>query len=126
MKEEKATQIRNPSLQSSQKSNPKPLIGPKRTQISLGAKIRETLKKWRRTVQKLKRGSHLKTSIPTNWSTSPGPVDHLVNTVNDLIFQFFCAFPRFVIPLPFSVEIHNFFMPNAKGVLIFGRNLTII
>lgn len=63
-------------------------------------------------VEKLKRGSHLKTLIPTNQSTGPGPVNHLVNAINDLTFPNFHVFPHFVIlSLPFSVKILNLLCP---------------
>ena len=68
---------------------------------SLEAKIKETLKKWRRTVQKLKRISLFKTLILMNQLTDPGPVDRLVNAVNILTFQIFVHFLVFWSPYPF-------------------------
>ena len=41
--------------------------------------------------------------------------------VNGLNFAFSCLM---ILPLPFSIEIPNFFMSNAMGILIFGQNLT--
>ena len=66
-------------------------------------------------MENLKREASLKISIPMNQSIGPGPVDHLVNTVNNLTFPIFCAFPRFVIPLPFSDEISSFFYTQCQG-----------
>ena len=77
-------------------------------------------------MEKLKRESHLKTPIPMNWSTGPSPIDRLVNTVNDLTFQLLYIF-SFFLSSPYHFQLKSpFFMPNAKGILIFGRNLTNI
>ena len=56
-------------------------------------------------MEKLKHESHLKTPIPMNWSTSPGPFDRLGNVFHFFIFVYFLIF--FILPLPFSIEIPN-------------------
>ena len=61
-----------------------------------------------------------------NRSIGPGLVDRLVTTVNILTFQFLRTF-SFCDPL-LAIFSWNpqFFMPNAKEILIFVLNLTII
>ena len=66
-------------------------------------------------MEKMKRGSLFKSPASTNRSTA-------WSTVNAPIFYVFSCL--MILPLPFSVEIPNFFMSNAKGILIFGQNLT--
>ena len=46
------------------------------------------------------------------------------STVNGQRYNFLAFSCLVILPLPFSVEIPNFFMSNAKGILIFGQNLT--
>ena len=65
------------------------------------------------------------------WRTGrpvPQPVNRLVNGQRygqRSNFPIFLAFSCLVILLlPFSVEIPNFFMSNAMGILIFGKKLT--
>ena len=60
-----------------------------------------------------------------NWSTGPGLIDRLVNAVNGFDFSYFV---HFLIFWSFSYHFQlksQFFMPNAKGILTFGQNLTI-
>ena len=86
-----------------------------RSNQSLKAKIRETLKKWRRTMQKLKRGSLFKTSISTNRSTGLGLVDRLVNAANVLTFQIFAHFLiLWSSPYPFKLKSPIFYA-QCKG-----------
>ena len=61
-----------------------------------------------------------------NWSTGLGPIDRLVNTVNILTFQIFAHFLVFLSSFTLFSWNPQFFMPNAKWIFIFGRNLTII
>ena len=65
-------------------------------------------------MQKLKRMSLFKTLILMNQLTDPSLVDRLVNAVNILTFQIFAHFLVFFIPLPFLVEIPNFFFFYAQ------------
>ena len=74
-------------------------------------------------MQKLKHESHLKTPISTNWSIGPGLINRLVN---GLTFKFLCIFSFCDPPPTFFSWNPQFFMPNAKGILIFGQNLTNI
>ena len=76
-------------------------------------------------MEKKKHGRLFKFPAPTNRSTGPDPIDCLVNDQCSLTFLILCIFSSHDPPLPFSVEIPNFFMPNAKGILIFGQKLII-
>ena len=75
--------------------------------------IERDLEELEETCEKMKRGNHLKSQIPTNLSTGRGPVDCLVNAVNDLTF----FFAHFLVLWSFPYLFHMkslVFMPNAK------------
>ena len=70
--------------------------------------IERALEELEETCEKMKRGNHLKSQIPTNLSTGRGPVDCLVNALNNLTFHILFI-SRFLIRPPFSVEIPIFY-----------------
>ena len=73
----------------------------------------------------MKRGSLLISTNPNEQLTDPSLVDCLVNVVNNFDFSILHTF-SFYDPIPTIFNWNpQFLMPNAKGILFFGRNLTI-
>ena len=60
-----------------------------------------------------------------NRSIGPDPVDLLVNGQHSLTFLILCIFSSRDPPIAIFSWNPQFFMPNAKRILIFGKKLTI-
>ena len=60
-----------------------------------------------------------------NRSIDPNPADRLVNSQRSLTFLILCIFSSRDPPIAIFSWNPQFFMPNAKGILIFGKKLTI-
>ena len=76
-------------------------------------------------MEKTKHRRLFKTPTPTNRSTDLGPINRLLNIVNGLTFHLLCIFSFYYPHSTIFSWNPQFFMPNAKGIFIFGQNLTI-
>ena len=90
---------------------------------SLEAKTSKISWRMEETVQKIKRNKLLKFSFLTNRLTGPQPIDRLVNAINASNFSFLRTFPFHHPFHAFFNWFPQFFILNAKGILIFGKRI---